>query len=142
MAFPTSTLYPQTSGLYPGDAIAPTPDVVTLATTNVATTTATINGTVDPNGASTTYLFLYGTSEGYGSSTALTSAGSGSSPVAVAENITGLTRNRLYRVLLVGFVGGAGFPGGEVLFYTLSSIHDPPVGPLPGRLVTSAGRGQ
>ena len=46
------------------------PTVSTSAATNVLTTTATLTGTVNPNGSDTTYRVEYGTSTGYGSQTA------------------------------------------------------------------------
>ena len=51
-----------------------TPNVVTGAANPVNTTTATLNGTVNPNSLSTTYKFDYGTTTGYGTSTSPTSA--------------------------------------------------------------------
>ena len=45
----------------------PTPPVVTTAAaTSLAQNAATIPGTVDPNGAATTYEIRYGTSTSYG----------------------------------------------------------------------------
>ena len=48
----------------------PAPVAVTGSATSVTTTTATLNGTVDPNGRATTWYFEYGTSTSYGSKTA------------------------------------------------------------------------
>jgi hypothetical protein len=45
------------------------PIAVTGSATNVTTTSATLNGTVDPNGRATTWYFEYGTSTSYGSKT-------------------------------------------------------------------------
>jgi hypothetical protein len=44
------------------------PTVTTTAATNVTMTGATLNGTVNPNGQSTTYQFEYGTDTSYGTS--------------------------------------------------------------------------
>ena len=57
------------------------PRVTTSAASSVGATTATLNGKVDPNGRSTTYLFEWGTSTSYGSKTSSSSAGSGTSAV-------------------------------------------------------------
>ena len=61
------------------------PAVVTGAATAVTPTTATLNGTVDPNGRATTWYFEYGTSTSYGTKTAVKDAGSGGSAVAVSR---------------------------------------------------------
>ena len=64
---------------------------------------ATLNGTVNPNGSSTTALFDYGLTISYGSqATASPVPGSGTAPVAVSAAITGLTCNTPYRFRIVG----------------------------------------
>jgi hypothetical protein len=77
------------------------PIAVTGSATNVTTTSATLNGTVDPNGRATTWYFEYGTSTSYGSKTAEKSAGSGTSTAGVAAPVSALTRGRLYHYRLV-----------------------------------------
>jgi hypothetical protein len=73
------------------------PDVMTDGETAVTSTTATLNGTVNPNGASTSYVFHYGLSEGAtSSSTDYFSAGSGTSSVAVSADVTGLKPDTTY----------------------------------------------
>ena len=42
--------------------LAQTPTVTTGAASAITSTSATLGGTVNPNGLSTTYIFLYGTS--------------------------------------------------------------------------------
>src|ERR1019366_2684926 len=56
--------------------------VTTGAATSVTSSTATLNGRVNPNGYTTTYYFEYGTTTSYGTTTTSTSAGSGTSAVA------------------------------------------------------------
>jgi hypothetical protein len=86
-------------------AQTPTEPAAPVATTGAADaitqTTANLNGTVDPNGALTTYHFEYGTSAGYGLSTPETPAGEGTDPVAVEAAIQGLTRDTTYHYRLV-----------------------------------------
>ena len=53
------------------------PVAVTGSATSVTVTSATLNGTVDPNGRATTWYFEYGTSTSYGSKTAERNAGAG-----------------------------------------------------------------
>ena len=54
--------------------LADAPAVTTGAASAISTTGATLGGTVNPNGAATTYIFEYGTTTAYGSVTAATSA--------------------------------------------------------------------
>jgi Domain of unknown function DUF11 len=53
------------------------PAVTTLAATDVGFASATMNGSVNPNGVSTTAYFQYGITTGYGLTTASTAVGSG-----------------------------------------------------------------
>ncbi|HEY6191176.1 MAG TPA: YCF48-related protein [Bacteroidota bacterium] len=74
------------------------PAVVTAAAGSVTTSSATVNGTVNPNGASTTAWFEWGTSSTLSTFTATTaqSVGSGTSASAVSANLTGLSLNTTY----------------------------------------------
>ena len=78
------------------------PVVVTQAATNTGQTTATLNGTVNPESQSTTYHFEYGTTSSYGTLIPVPdgSAGSGSTAVAENANVTGLTASTLYHFRL------------------------------------------
>ena len=80
---------------------ANTPLVTTLAATNVTGASATLNGTVNPNGLATTYYFNWGTSTSYGNVTPTLSAGSVSTNVPVNADITGLTPGTTYHFSLV-----------------------------------------
>ena len=77
------------------------PAVVTGAATSIAPTSATLNGSVDPNGRATTWFFEYGTSTGYGTRTAVKDAGSGGSAIAVSAAVASLARGRVYHYRLV-----------------------------------------
>jgi RHS repeat-associated protein len=74
------------------------PTVVAKAATLAKGTTATLNAGVNPDGASTTYQFEYGTTTAYGKVAPATAKaiGSGKTEVAVAEALTGLSSNTLY----------------------------------------------
>jgi hypothetical protein len=67
------------------------PIVSTLPATVITNTGGTLNANVNPNGLSSTYNFEWGTSTSYGNSSTITSAGSGTSNVAVTVSISGLT---------------------------------------------------
>src|SRR5262249_16170871 len=75
------------------------PTAVTTSATNVTATSATLNATINPNGSSTSALFDYGFTTGYGFQVAATPApGAGTSPVAVSAAITSLNCNTTYHV--------------------------------------------
>ena len=77
------------------------PLATTLPPTSITGTTATLNGTVNPNGLATNYNFEWGLTTSYGNTTTVTSAGSGTSGVSVNAAITGLTVNQTYHCRLV-----------------------------------------
>src|SRR4051794_5540110 len=88
------------------------PSASTGAAESVTTNSAVVDGTVDPNGAATTYHVEYGTNATYGLATANQDAGSGTDPVAVQVTLTKLTQNTTYHYRVVatnaaGTVGGA-----------------------------------
>jgi hypothetical protein len=77
------------------------PTVVTSSAESVTTTTATLEGSVDPNDAETTYFFQYGTTTVYGSQTAPTPLDAGSTTVAVSAPVRGLKAATSYVFRLV-----------------------------------------
>ena len=80
---------------------ASAPTAVTGTAADVTATSATLNGTVDPNGRPTTWFVEYGTSTSYGTRTQSRSAGSGTSQVNVAAGVSGLAPGRTYHYRLV-----------------------------------------
>ena len=109
--------------------LAEPPVAVTGAADSLTETTANLNGSVDPNGSSTTYYFQYGTSAAYGLLTPDTDAGSGTDPVAVKAPITGLTRNTTYHYRLVATHGAGTVPvfGADRRFRTAPGPQPPRV---------------
>jgi hypothetical protein len=71
------------------------PVVVTNPATNVAHSSATLNGSVDPHGLTTTVSFQYGTTTTYGHTTA-TQTKTGNTYQSVLANISGLSGNTTY----------------------------------------------
>ena len=91
-------------------AVPTPPDVVTGWATEISGNSAKLNGTVNPNGASTTYYFEYGTTTSYGSTTTSTNAGAGTNDVSVNTSLSGLTTNTTYHYRLVASnSGGTGY---------------------------------
>jgi hypothetical protein len=84
-----------------GDQVT-APAVTTSAATGVGITGATLNGTVNPNGAATTYQFDYGLTTSYGSTAPVSpaSAGSGSAAAPFSQAIGGLAPNTTYHFRL------------------------------------------
>lgn len=95
-------------------AVAPV--ATTLAASGVSGTSATLNGTVNPNSTATTYHFEYGTSTSYGTNTTTASAGSGSSAVAVNANISGLSAGSTYHFRVVAQNSAGTSNGADMTF--------------------------
>jgi hypothetical protein len=104
-----------------------TPEVITLAATNIDATSATLTGTVNPQGAATAYYFEYGETTAYGQQTPNTGIGSNSVPLAVSAAIAGLAERTLYHARLIASNAvGFGF-GGDISFGTLGTLVVPDV---------------
>jgi len=96
------------------------PSVTTGAATDVAQTSATLNGTINPNGTSTNYYFEYGKDTSYGSTTETANAGSGTTDVSVSVELTGLTSGTTYHFRLVATNNSGTTYGLDVTFVTSS----------------------
>jgi hypothetical protein len=110
------------------------PVALTGAATSVTVSSATLTGSVDPNGRSTTWYFEYGTSTSYGSKTSTQSAGSGTSPTGVAASVSGLARGRLYHYRLVASSDAGTARGADRTFSTTSApiaVTNPATGITP-----------
>jgi phosphodiesterase/alkaline phosphatase D-like protein len=82
------------------------PAVVTAAASNVRDSFLTMNGTVNPEGHSTTYYFQFGTTTKYGLQTPPGGAGSGGANVAVHGDVAGLMAGGTYHYRLVAQSSG------------------------------------
>jgi hypothetical protein len=106
-----------------GDAVFTTlvpPDVSTGAASGIGASSATLSGTVDANGRSTTFFFEYGTSTSYGTKTSSKSAGSATSAQAVSAGVGGLVAGRAYHFRIVA-TSDAGTTTGKDATFTTSS---------------------
>jgi len=83
------------------------PTVTTLSPTFVQSTSAQLNGAVNPNGSPTTYYFQWGKTRQLENTTVVQSAGSGMESVLVSAVIKGLQPRTLYYYRLVA-VNSAG----------------------------------
>ena len=99
-------------------ATAAPPGATTEAATDVTATTATLNGTVVTDGA-TTYHFEWGTTTAYGSRSPETSVtGGGPSGKAVSERIAGLQPSTTYHFRLVATNADGTTTGSDMTFTT------------------------
>ena len=74
----------------------PPPEVRTLSATAVTTNSATLNGTVNPNGRPTVAWFQWGATPNYGYLTPVTDLGSGTIALPLSAPLAGLTSNAIY----------------------------------------------
>jgi hypothetical protein len=106
----------------PGSLTPPTAE--TGAATDVTLHTATLHGTVNPNGAETTYYFRYGRTAPLTQTTPVKSAGAGTADVAVSAPVDKLSWGRKYQYRLVAENSDGPAVGATREFRT----HEPRVG--------------
>jgi plastocyanin len=94
------------------------PTATTNAATSLNDTTATLNGSVNPNGLATEYFFKYGTTTSYGQTTGKTAVGSGMSAVTASTGVTGLSAATTYHFKLVAENTSGTTEGGSLTFTT------------------------
>lgn len=125
---------------------AGSPLVATVKATNVTSASATLRGTVNPNGVATTAWFEWGAGSAFSSATARTNLNSGSSPLNVGNSISGLTPGVIYhyRVAASNQFGVVRSPAVQFGHPTLTVLGaNPMANPLntnfvdPGVIVTS-----
>ncbi|MFC1882956.1 S8 family serine peptidase, partial [Thermodesulfobacteriota bacterium] len=104
--------------------LPPVLKVTTGLASSVTTNSAALNGTINPNGISTTYYFEYGTTISYGSKTIETTAGSGTNDVTVSADLTGLSDDTTYHFRLVAENSGRAVYGVDATFTTINADSD------------------
>lgn len=102
----------------PAAMAAGEPAVSTGNATAITTTSAMLNGAINPEGQATTYYFEYGTTTSYGSQTGTADAGSGAADVEVSAAIGSLTPNTTYHYRLVATNASGTALGLDVAFTT------------------------
>ena len=93
------------------------PVVTTSAATNVATSSATLNGSLDPHGLTTTVQFQWGTTSSYGHTTPMQSQ-TGNTYRNISANISGLTTHTTYHFRIVATNNAGIRLGGDRTFTT------------------------
>lgn len=105
------------------------PSAATVAATDIERTSATIGGTVNPEGSITSYWFEYGTSNSLGSATGVKSAGSSETAQTVTASITNLQPNTKY-FFRINAQNNFGTVNGSILNFTTdgpAAIDEPGV---------------
>jgi phosphodiesterase/alkaline phosphatase D-like protein len=115
----------------------PAPTAVTLAATSISANGAVLNGTVNPNGNSTTAVFEWGTTAALGTQCTPTSGpGSATTPVPLSCVLSGLQSGTTVH-FRVSATNAGGTVRGAILTFTTTSLLPPAVTTLPATNVTS-----
>ena len=109
-----------------GAGVTLPPTASTGGASNLGISTATIAGTVNPNGYAAGYRFDYGTTTAYGTSTAVGDAGAGTTDVPVSAHLSGLTANTTYHYRVVAVRGGSVAATGSDHTFTTQPPPTPP----------------
>ena len=120
----------------PAPTPTPTPAVTTNPATKVAAFSATLNGSVNPRGATTMVYFQYGLTTSYGSTTPMQTQ-NGNTLRPVSANITALLANRTYHFRVVAHNNGGTSFGADRTFTTLAATGLPVVTTNPATLIAS-----
>jgi phosphodiesterase/alkaline phosphatase D-like protein len=84
----------------------PPAGVATGPVSQVGLRSATVTGTIDPNGVATTYMFEYGLTDAYGSETFPAIVATGSKSVPVSAQLQGLAPGTVFHYRVVAVHGG------------------------------------
>lgn len=108
---------------------ASSPTVTTGKATAIGNFGATLHATVNPNGNTTNYVFVYGLTNAYGLSSATHRAGHGHVPVGVATGIGGLEPGTVYHYRVQALSRSGAAYGSDRTFKTTGP---PPAGVITG----------
>src|ERR1019366_6980117 len=111
------------------------PQVSTLPATGVSTNSATLSGTVNPNGWPTTAWFQWGPSTNYGNLTSVADLGSGNTALPLSAPLAGLTLSVTYH-FRVAATNDYGLVYGSDQSFATASLLPPQVSTLPATGVT------
>src|SRR4029077_20892479 len=115
----------------------PRPTVTTNPATNVASFSATLNGSVNPRGSTTTVDFRWGTTTSYGHTTPMQTK-TGNTSLPITANISGLNASHLYHFRIVATNGGGTSFCPDRTFTTLPATGPPVVTTNPATNVTAS----
>lgn len=101
------------------------PTATTTAASSVTASTVTLNGTVNPNGLTTSAFFQWAPTVAYGGATSSQSGG-GTTALALSAALTGLTSSTTYHYRVVATNGAGTASGADATFTTLTTTATPP----------------
>lgn len=116
-------------------AVKNRPRVSSAPATGITASSATLNGSVNPNGDATTYHFQYGKSTSYGSNTTSASLPAGNRASAVIASIVSLSPSTTYHYRIVATNANGSASGSDATFTTS------PAAALPPTVTTAAATG-
>jgi hypothetical protein len=111
--------------------LLPAPTALTGFASSATTNSATLNGTVNPNGLAAMAYFNYGLTTNYTNVTSSQNIGGGSSPVPVASSISALLPGQPYHYRIASSNGSSTIFGKDRTFFT--------PGPLAGKALSFNG---
>ena len=98
------------------------PAVQTGTAQGASTAGATLTGTVNPHGNTTSWYFQYGSTTAYGSQTPSKSAGAGTTSTGVSAVVSKLVAGTTYHYRLVATSSAGTTYGSDVTFTTVSAV--------------------
>lgn len=119
------------------------PVATTSGAADLAQTTATVNGTVTPNGRTTGLRFVYGTTTGYGQATGRQDVGAGDAARAKSAALSGLAPGTTYHYRVEALREGdqVAVVGGDQTFQTAAAPTPDPGGSGGGGAAGGSGAG-
>ena len=102
------------------------PAATTQAASSIGSTSATLNGSVNPHGCETTYTFKYGLTSSYGEGTIMGTAGNATFAIPVSNTAFSLKPSTTYHYQVYATNSKGTTPGGDVTFTTKAETEPPP----------------
>src|SRR5918994_3887696 len=119
----------------PAVALAAAPAATTGPASGVGRSAATLNGTVNPGGAATSWHFEYGTTTAYGLPSGGGDAGAGSADVPVSMQVSGLSAGTTYHFRVVATNADGTVTGADGTFRTAAGPSLPSISATAAREV-------
>lgn len=115
-------------------SVQPTPIVSTLQASSILASSATLNASIDPNGANTTFYFQFGLATDYGNTT---TSGSTTVLLDVGDPISGLVANTVYHYRIVANNQGGTSYGNDLTFTTSMPVNSLTIIPIFDSTITN-----
>ncbi len=106
------------------------PTATTGSASSINASGATLNGTVNDNGVTTTMSFDYGATTGYGANASAGTLGAGTGSTPTAVSVSGLSCNTTYHFRVKGVSSAGTTNGSDATFTTSACVPDAPTSPV------------